>query len=309
MSINSKYSATVNLLKEKGNIFPIKGKIKPIRGITLYKGGNWWKAIVLIKDETFEEKYQLRFYGWKKVKGVYKVKQKFNISPANYIGEIINILQTFAIESGKESFLYDAFDEFQEKIDILEKEKRRLERQKSKVPQMKKKIKEFEKLLKSGVTERDMQKFLKENIWIFGTEYKKISKQERNITIHSRYDFLLKRYDGYFDILELKSPSAKLFVKTQGNKKTISNDLKDAISQVMRYLSEARTHYLHIKEETGLDLYFPKGIIVIGRKGNTEDIELLRVHNEFLHNIEIKTYDDLLEMGRKVIKIYQYKKR
>ena len=94
----------------------LKGKLKVIKGMTLYKGGDWWKAIVLIKDETFGEKYQLRFYGWKKINGEYRVKQKFNISASNYIGEILKILQAFAEDSGKEYVLYDIYDELNEKI-------------------------------------------------------------------------------------------------------------------------------------------------------------------------------------------------
>ena len=296
-----------SLLPEDGRKFPIGEGICAIRGKTLAKTKQWWKAILLIKTTFGDyERYQLRLYGWQKNKeGVYKVRQKFNVSISPYISDIISILQIFVQESGEEQVLEKIYEKLIERVNELERTKIRLERQKGRIPELKRKIKEFKKLLNDPkINETKIHKFLKENTWMFGTNYTRMFKSEKWITIRSKYDFLLKRFDGYFDILELKSPKAELFVKTRGKKRALSKELKNAISQAMIYLAEARIHYLSIEKETGLDVYFPEGIIVIGRR-KEEDKELLRIHNEFLHNIEIWTYDDLLDTAKKTIEIYE----
>ena len=299
-----------SLLPEDGKNFPIGEGVNAICGKTLSKTNQWWKAVLLVKIKVGKnEKYQLRLYGWQKNKeGIYKVRQKFNISPSKYTGDLIDIFQTFTEESGKGHVLKNVYEKLLTRIDELERVKIHLEKQKSKVPELKRKIVEFKKLLEnSDVNELKIHKFLKDNTWMFGTEYTKIVKSEKNMTIKSRTDFLLKRFDGYFDILELKSPKCKLFTGYR-NKKTISKDLKNAISQIMIYLADARTYYLSIKDQSGIDIYFPKGIIVIGRR-KKEDAELLKIHNEFLHNIEIWTYDDLLDIGKKTIETYKAKRK
>jgi hypothetical protein len=121
------------------------------------------------------------------------------------------------------------------------------------------------------------------------------------MTITSRDDFLLKRGDGYYDVVELKSPRANLFVN-RGAKKAMSKELKDAISQVIGYLTEKRKYYLSIRDQTGIDAFFPRGIIVIGRT-ILDDKELLKAHKEFLHSLDIWTYDDLLSSANRTIEI------
>lgn len=298
-----------SLLPEDGKKFPVGKGVNAICGKTLAKTNSWWKVVLLVKTKFGDtEKYQLRLYGWQKNKeGVYKVRQKFNVSISPYISDIIDILQIFVQESGKERVLEKIYEKLIERVNKLERAKIRLERQKGRIPELKRKIKEFKKLLNDPkINETKIHTFLKENTWMFGTNYTRMFKSEKIITIKSKNDFLLKRFDGYFDILELKPPNSSLFVKTRGKKRVQSKDLKNAISQVMFYLADARTYYLSIKEQTGLDLYFPEGIIVIGRR-KKEDKELLKIHNEFLNKIEIWTYDDLLDTAKKTIEIYKSK--
>lgn len=292
-------------LLDKIEKYPVNKEIKVIAGKTLAKSNKWWKAMLLVElGFGSRKRYQIRLYGWKKNQhGEYKVKQKFNISPALYLGELINIFYAFAEDTGKIKALNKIHEKLIERINELERIKAHLEKQKSRVPILKKKIREFKKMIDSeDIDERKLQKFLKKEPWMFGTDYTNIIKSERALTITSRNDFLLKRFDGYFDILDLKSPKFELFVGR--NKRVLSKQLKDAISQVMIYLAEARTYYLSIREQTGFDVYFPKGIIVIGRR-KEEEKQLLRIHNEYLSKIEIWTYDDLLDKARKTIKTYE----
>ncbi len=296
------------LLPENGKDFPIGKGVNCICGKTFARTGIWWKAILLVKTKFGNvEKYQLRLYGWRKNKeGVYKNRQKFNLSASRYVSDLIASLHTFIAESGREDILEEIDEHINSRFDQIEREQRRLQRQRGKVPELEKSLKEFEKLLKKDkVTEPEVHKFLKKNTWMFGTNYSKMFKSEKVITICSRNDFLLKRFDGYFDILELKSPRFELFVSV-GKKKALSKELKDSISQVMVYLAEARTHYLPIKDKAEVDVFLPEGIIVIGRR-NDEDRILLKIHNEFLNKIKIWTYDDLLDTAKKTIETYRGK--
>ncbi|TFH08774.1 MAG: DUF4263 domain-containing protein [Candidatus Thorarchaeota archaeon] len=290
------------LLVDAPEDFPVGDGIEVVGGRTLYKGGDWWKAVLLINAKYGQsEKPQLRFYAWKFKKGRFAMQQKFNMSMSSYVYDMIDILNAFADSSdiprtrGKD--YSQRITEMQRKIDTLEKRK-------SKIPEFKKRIKEFETILDNPKTnEHDLHSFLKKEAWMFGVPYSRMAKSEKEITIKSRNDFLLKRLDGYYDVLELKSPKSRLFV-TKGSKKVLSKDSKDAISQVVGYLSDIRKHYLSIKEQTGMDIFFPKGIVVIGRS-NESDRDPLKSHNEFFHNLEMWTYDDVLTSAKQTIEIYK----
>jgi len=294
------FKAIKALLNERGEKFPVGKGVNVECGRSFSKTGTWWKAVLLVKVRYGKtEKYQLRLYGWQRNKeGIYKLRQKYNISASPYVSQLINAIRLFVEESGKESVLESIYEEFRKQVSQLEREKKRLEHQKSRLPELKKAIQLLEGMLKERkINERAVHKFLKDNIWMFGTAYTRLSKSEKWMTIKSRNDFLLRRSDGYFDILDLKSPRFDLFVNIRGGKRAISKDLKDAISQVMVYLSEARTYYLSIKEQTGMDIYFPKGIIVIGKRSE-KDKAMLKIHNEFLNKIEIWTYDEYPKVGK-----------
>jgi hypothetical protein len=299
-------NSQIKILKEVMNDDPAKFPVKPginvVCGKNLVKTRNWWKAILLVSTgESLNGKLQLRLYGWLKRNGVYKQAQKFNISIAPYIGDVINIMQLAAQNSGKDKIVRSLVN----RINELERVITFSKQQRARLPELKSRLREFRSLIeKESVDEKEIHNFLKENTWMFGSNYEKMFKSEKILTIDSREDFLLKNFNGYYDVLELKLPRDNLFVKSGGKKLSFSGDLKDAVSQVMFYLAEIRTYYLSIKDQTGLDLYFPKGIVVIGRRKNTE-IRTLQIHKEFLNKVDIWTYDDLIDNAQKTIKTYE----
>jgi hypothetical protein len=282
--------------------FPVKQGINVICGRTLIKTNNWWKAILLVNlDGQGNGKLQLRLYGWQKKDGEYKQRQKFNVSMAPYISDVIGIMQMLIQTSGQDKIVGSLVD----RINELERVKSFSETQKTRLPDLKKKLKEFRLMINSNdVDERKVHDFLKKNTWIIGSNYARMFKSEKVLTINSKDDFLLKNFSGYSDILELKSPKFNLFVRMRGKKFSFSKELKDAVSQVMFYLAEMRTYYLTVKDETGIDVYFPKGIIVIGRR-KTAEKRILQIHKEFLNKIDIWTYDDLIDNASKTVKTYE----
>jgi hypothetical protein len=296
------YKILKQLLNEDGKKFP--AKVEVICGKTLSKTRDWWKAILLIKVKYGQtEKYQLRLYGWRwsKKKNRYANIQKFNISPARYLIDLLQIFQVFIQESIRKGEHVSIYEKLADRITELQSamNNTRSKEQKNQIPVMEGKIKEFEKLLKKKkVKEKELQKFLYNHYWMFGSQYKSIHK-EKQAGMKGRNDFLAEKEAGYYDIIELKKPDHPLF--TSGKTPSMSKELKDALSQMAKYFDYYHKHYLSHKEETKMDILYPKGIIVIGRRKDKEK-EILKAHELILTKVEILTYDDILDRAKQSIK-------
>jgi len=292
------FNVLKQLLYEDGKKFP--AKVEVVCGKTLSFTKDWWKAIVLVKIKIGgKDKYQLRLYGWHLKNGEYKTRQKFNISSVNYAGEILNSLQIFIQESPKKGRLTTAYDKMAKQLLTMQAElnKARLKAQKNRIPDMESKIRKFEKLLKQPLKrkEKEIQNSLYDEFWMFGARYRSVHK-ETWAGMKGRNDFLIEMEPGFYDIVELKKPEHKLFTKN----KTMSKELKDALSQMARYRDYYSKHYLSHKEQTGMDVLYPLGIIVIGRRKESER-NLLRAHESIFHRIEILTYDDVLDRSKQTV--------
>ena len=81
------------LLTDNPEDFPVSKSIKVIAAKRLAKTAQWLKAICLVETGGRE---QIRLYGWQKNKeGVWKVRQKFNISKG-YADKLSVILKAFS---------------------------------------------------------------------------------------------------------------------------------------------------------------------------------------------------------------------
>jgi hypothetical protein len=165
----------------------------------------------------------------------------------------------------------------------------------------------FETLIKDAqTTEEDLQKFLENSTWIFGEEYAGVLNPKENIgskTDAHRPDFVLndiaRKGDAIIfspDMFELKKASEE-FTKQDPRKKdelAPRASVLNAIWQGFRYV-DARMR-------KGI---FSKAFIVIGRHGGEkEKQDILRRLNFHLPNIQLVTYDELLNRARKRIKHY-----
>lgn len=302
----AEYEILRQFLNEEGSSFPAQLDVEC--GKTLAKTKTWWKAILLIKLKN--GRHQLRLYGWRwsEKKNRYTQQQKFNISTSRYLADIVFYLKAFVQDASLKSSA-SINDKLLDKIITLESElnKHRLIAQKYKIPDMEKQIKIFQKLLnKTKRTEKELQNFLYKNFWMFGSNYKNVRKEQK-AGMKGRNDFLIQVEGNFYDIIELKKPEHKLFTKTKNP--TIHSDLKDAISQMARYLDYYHKHYLSHKEQTELNVLYPKGIIVIGRNKDT-DRKLLKAHELIWgKNIEILTYDDILDRAKQSIKNIRKRKK
>lgn len=230
-----------------------------------------------------------KFLGWKKGEGSHLLK-------------LVNKIRMLEESDSKKSA---RIRELNEKVFDL-----RLRQLNNDIPKFKKDLSEFKKLLDSSSHENELQEFLENHTWLFGLEYlekQPIGFNQFNLS-DSRFDFLLQRYDTFYDIFEIKTSmvpllnrenNSSLELNSPTRKSPISADLKNAISQIIGYLELANVYSKDLRK-SGIVLHKPKGKIVIGRsKGKTKLV--IRTINSYLNNIEIMTYDDLLLTSKEFV--------
>ncbi len=169
-------------------------------------------------------------------------------------------------------------------------------------------LEKFKELYTNDHEEKDIQKFLENNTWILGDEY--VYQQPIFFSQFpmwtDKLDFFLKRYDGFYDIIEIKKATADLFVGLTGDTKIISptrespmaGDLKDAISQIINYLEEANIFRQALREINNyINIHKPRGIVIIGRDNKNYNQAVVTL-NDYLNDIQILTYDNLYEKAK-----------
>ena len=167
---------------------------------------------------------------------------------------------------------------------------------------------EFDSLLETEC-ETVLQRFLESNPWLLGLDYAQI--RARQPIPRGAVDFLLERFDGFHDLLELKGPGGLIF-ETHGNKAAsipspssyrLSRALALALAQVHAYRDA-----LHFDTATE-DLYGlphtrePRIIILIGRASELGEHQkrLLRELNRSLHRVEIMPFDVIGRRARAML--------
>jgi len=152
------------------------------------------------------------------------------------------------------------------------------------------------------VTETDVQRFLEESPWIVGLPY--VSARPRVEIPRGEIDFVLDRFDGFFDIVELKGPRDRVIVEptephasrpASASAYALGPSLGGALAQAHHYraiLKQSR----ELSAQYGLgDTREPRILIVIGRSRDLSATaqEILRQLNLTLHRVEVLPYDIL----------------
>jgi hypothetical protein len=157
------------------------------------------------------------------------------------------------------------------------------------------------------------QKWIYENNWLFGVNYKKpIEKTKINIT-GVMPDYLFPTLDGFIDILEIKLPNDEVIIRDTSHAGSWkwTAEANAAIGQVVNYLGEIDRLRLEIernvKNQYGFEICLlkPRAYILVGDNsawGNDKK-EGLRKMNHVLHGIEVLTFKDLLDRGNQAIGI------
>ena len=300
------------MLDEDPTQFPVQ-HYPVLAGKTLYKiNEDTWSALVVIERD--DGSHELRLYKWKwdYNEECWKTPYKYKVDKKDDFETIISALVEFGGKDTVKSLidvdnmLSQTISRLRKKLIQKEKEKKALaekrakeliEERKNNTDTMEEKVDEFRDMVEnSDTSENDLQDFLEENYWFFGSDYLKALGEER-AGMKGRVDFLLERNDTYHDIVEVKLPTVTLF----NDDESMSGDFKNALSQIARYLDYYSKHYLSYKEQTGKDVDQPRGIIVIGRD-NEDSKSLLKRHRRVIRdNIKILTFDDLIDKAETTI--------
>ena len=164
---------------------------------------------------------------------------------------------------------------------------------------------DMKKRIETGKSEGAWRNFLRQNILQIQRGYiELIPKADLEISGASYPDFFLVTYDGYLDILEIKTPFTALLSYNEDRKTHVwSAEIAAAIARVENYLQSVSDLGDQLRQKVknccGIELPVikPRGIIVAGNSaqfGNRpthNDFELL---NKTSQNVNVVTYDELL---------------
>lgn len=160
------------------------------------------------------------------------------------------------------------------------------------------KIGEFEALVYARNTlEPRLQKFLEQNYWIWGFEYTEAIPKQRLGEKHE-IDFLLKRIDGLWEIVEIERSSLPLFTKKLDPRK----ELAHATQQVRDYQSFCLRNYSYLSSEGRKDIFVPKGYVIIGNSLSDSEKRKLEELNKSHPFVEVHTYQYLISRAKRFIK-------
>lgn len=169
-------------------------------------------------------------------------------------------------------------------------------------------IRQFEDALARNLVESNWQKWFTRNSWVLGSEFVEIL-DERQIDVKNISDFLMKAYDGFLDIVEIKRPEGGLrFWATalDHDNYNPSIDLTRAITQASRYIYEVEREANSVKfleRVKGVRTVKPRCILIFGRSHdwNAKQIEAYRILNAGFHNLTILTYDHVIERAKRIL--------
>ena len=180
------------------------------------------------------------------------------------------------------------------------------------ISQIKKKlaVRRFKEMLQGDLVEKEWQNWFLQNDWVLGSEFVKIL-EERDIDTKNIADYLMKAYDGFLDIVEIKRPEGALKFwaesKDHGNYYP-SVDLTKAIAQASMYIHEVELEansakFLERVENTRV--VKPRSVLIFGRSDNwnKEQMEAYRVLNCGYYNLTILTYDHVLARAKRMLGI------
>lgn len=151
-----------------------------------------------------------------------------------------------------------------------------------------------------GKDEEVWQKFFSNNSWILGSDFVEVL-DERRLDVENITDYLLKSFDGFVDIIELKLPDAPFWTTEQIPR----SDLTTAVMQCSRYILQTERKIDSVefqKKIKNTPIVKPRITLVYGRSDGWTDPEkeAYRVLNSSYHNINIITYDHLLERAKRL---------
>ena len=154
--------------------------------------------------------------------------------------------------------------------------------------------------------ERYWQEWFTRNKWVLGSDFAQII-DERVIDTENIADYIMKSYDGFVDLVEIKKPNGLPFwasTKDHGNY-VPSADLTKAITQCLNYIYaiELEANSTKFARRIGSRVIKPRCILIFGRSydWNDEQREAYRILNAAYNQVSILTYDHISERAQNVL--------
>ncbi len=152
---------------------------------------------------------------------------------------------------------------------------------------------------RSNVTETDVQRFLEEHPWIVGLAY--VRARPRVEIPRGALDFVLDRYDGFLDFLELKGPDERIIVESrEADGRPLPASAYSLGPALSKALAQSHLYRANLDDTRGLasqyglnDTRQARIMIVLGRSTDLSPNarEILRQLNLSLHRVEVVPYD------------------
>lgn len=156
-----------------------------------------------------------------------------------------------------------------------------------------------------GTTETRVQEFIERRPWLVGLEYHRV--RGRLPVLRGETDFILDRFDGYYDVLELKSPNHAIVEEASQSRRgqpaspsqyRLSPQLGLALAQAHFYRYALSTMSPESAELYGLPHHrHPVVTILIGRAADLSVAgrHLLKEFNLSLSRVQIIPFDQLAD--------------
>lgn len=165
---------------------------------------------------------------------------------------------------------------------------------------------ELQEKLQEEQPERYWQEWFTRNKWVLGSDFAQII-DERVIDTENIADYIMKSYDGFVDLVEIKKPNGLPFwasTKDHGNY-VPSADLTKAITQCLNYIYaiELEANSTKFARRIGSRIIKPRCILIFGRSydWNDEQREAYRILNAAYNQVSILTYDHISERAQNVL--------
>lgn len=165
---------------------------------------------------------------------------------------------------------------------------------------------ELQEKLQEEQPERYWQEWFTRNKWGLGSDFAQIV-DERVIDTENIADYIMKSYDGFVDLVEIKKPNGLPFwasTKDHGNY-VPSADLAKAITQCLNYIYaiELEANSTKFARRIGSRVIKPRCILIFGRSydWNDEQREAYRILNAAYNQVSILTYDHISERAQNVL--------
>lgn|GEM_PF-4894514 len=162
-------------------------------------------------------------------------------------------------------------------------------------------VEELEALVNDpSAKEKDFQDFFERNPnFLLKDEYKTahphmvLAKDDGEVLVP---DFVLEPIDqsSLCDLLELKLPSAKVFVLKK-RRMRVSASVLEACAQLREYSAffDEEKNRSRVYEKYGLLAFRPRMFVIIGRRGDASAIDVRKMESD-LPQLHLITYDDLI---------------